>query len=261
MVLLGAKGGSVTDIVVEAVGLNAGYGQVAVLRNVELQVSAGEVVVLLGSNGAGKTTTLKTVAGSIRPSKGHVSWLGRPTKLSVHRRAARGIRSIPESKAVFPTMTVRENLSIGSGSDPARALTLFPELQPLQKRRAGLLSGGEQQMLVVARALSCRPKLLLADEVSLGLAPLLVSRLLSAIRTAADEEGLAVLLVEQHLRAALKVADRGYVLQRGSIVMSGTAAELSDRIGEIEGAYLSAWAGRTRHAAPPDAPHSLGPHL
>jgi branched-chain amino acid transport system ATP-binding protein len=238
MVLLGAKGGSVTDIVVEAVGLNAGYGQVAVLRNVELQVSAGEVVVLLGSNGAGKTTTLKTVAGSIRPSKGHVSWLGRPTKLSVHRRAARGIRSIPESKAVFPTMTVRENLSIGSGSDPARALTLFPELQPLQKRRAGLLSGGEQQMLVVARALSCRPKLLLADE-----------------------EGLAVLLVEQHLRAALKVADRGYVLQRGSIVMSGTAAELSDRIGEIEGAYLSAWAGRTRHAAPPDAPHSLGPHL
>lgn len=228
-----------TSIVVETHGLSAGYEQVPVLRDIDISVSSGEIVVLLGSNGAGKTTTLKTVGGSLRPSKGSVSWLGAPTKLPVHQRAAQGIRWIPENKAIFSSMTVAENLEIGVAADRERALMLFPELVPLLGRRAGLLSGGEQQMLVVARALSCRPKLLLADEVSLGLAPMVVTRLLNAIRTAADEEGLAVLLVEQHLRAALAVADRGYVLQRGTIVLSGTAADLRERIDEIESAYLS----------------------
>ncbi|PBC35973.1 ABC transporter ATP-binding protein [Rhodococcus sp. ACPA4] len=228
-----------SEAIVSTHRLSAGYDQVPVIHDLEIDTHAGEVVVLLGSNGAGKTTTLNAIAGGLKPSGGHVSWLGRPTKMSVYRRAAAGIRSVPESKAIFPSMSVVDNLDIGVGADKERALELFPELVPILGRRAGLLSGGEQQMLVVARALSCRPKLLLADEVSLGLAPMIVKRLLTAIRRAADEEGLAVLLVEQHLRAALAIADRGYVLQRGHVVISGSADELLERIDEIEGAYLT----------------------
>jgi branched-chain amino acid transport system ATP-binding protein len=149
------------------------------------------------------------------------------------------MRYVPDERAIFATMSVSDNLRIGRRTSKERALELFPELAPLLKRRAGLLSGGEQQMLVLARALSARPKLLIADEVSLGLAPLVVRRLLRAVRDAADAYGTAALLVEQQLRAGLEVADRGYVMQRGCLVLAGSAAELMARMNEIETAYLS----------------------
>ncbi len=224
-------------VLVEAEGLEAGYGSVVVVRDLDLRVNAGEVVALLGPNGAGKSTTLLTLSGDLPPLGGTVRWSGEATKAPLHARARRGLSLVTEERSVFMRLTARENLRVGC-RDIEPALELFPELRARLDVRAGLLSGGEQQMLTLARALARRPTLLLADELSLGLAPLAVRRLLDAVRAAADQ-GVGVLLVEQHVSKALQIADRVYVLRRGRMRMSGTAAELSGRLGEIETSYLA----------------------
>ena len=224
-------------VLVEAEGLEAGYGSVVVVRDLDLRVNAGEVVALLGPNGAGKSTTLLTLSGDLPPLGGTVRWSGAATKAPLHARARRGLSLVTEERSVFMGLTARENLRVGC-RDIEPALELFPELRARLDVRAGLLSGGEQQMLTLARALARRPTLLLADELSLGLAPLVVRRLLGAVRAAADQ-GVGVLLVEQHVSKVLQIADRVYVLRRGRVRMSGTAAELRGRLGEIETSYLA----------------------
>jgi len=221
----------------EARGLNAGYDQVAVVRDLDLYVDAGEVVALLGPNGAGKTTTLLTLSGDLPALSGDVMFKGAPTKAPLHRRARQGLAFVTEERSVFMRLSTAENLRVGRG-EMSRALELFPELASRLKVPAGLLSGGEQQMLTLARALSRDTDLLLADELSLGLAPLAVQRLLRAVRLAADR-GVGVLLVEQHIRHALEIADRAYVMRRGRVEMSGTAGERRDRLRDIEASYLS----------------------
>jgi branched-chain amino acid transport system ATP-binding protein len=223
--------------VLEARGLSAGYGSLAAVRDVDLSVGRGEVVALLGPNGAGKSTTLKTLVGALKPLAGEVTWKGERTTAPLHRRARMGIAYVPEERSVFMGLTAAENLRVGDGP-PEKALELFPELEPHLKRKAGLLSGGQQQILTLARALACEPEVLLADELSLGLAPLVVRRLLGAVREAA-QRGVGVLLVEQHARQALAVADRVYVLQRGRVALEGTADEIRGRIGELERTYLA----------------------
>lgn len=218
-------------------GLAAGYGGKTVVNDVSLEVHAGEVVALLGPNGAGKTTTLLACAGVLRPVEGDLACLDGLGRASLHRRARAGLSYVTEERSVFAGMSVADNLRV-AGVDAERALDLFPELRGLLRRRAGLLSGGEQQMLTLARALSRNPRLLLADELSLGLAPMIVDRLLVAVRKAADT-GVAVLLVEQHSRKALAVADRAYLMRRGRIEMSGTAADMSARVSAVEDLYLS----------------------
>lgn len=217
--------------------VNAGYGGLAAVRNLSLHVGPGEIVALVGANGAGKTTTLNVAAGLIKPLSGELVCLGSSAGLPLHRRAARGLAMVAEDRSIFRGLTVAENLRLGRGPVDA-ALTVFPELEPLMSRKAGLLSGGEQQMLTLGRALAGAPSLLLADELSLGLAPLVVQRLHRALREA-TEQGVGVLMVEQHVRLALKVADRAYVLRRGEVVIEGEAADLRSRPQELEAAYLS----------------------
>ncbi|OLO26062.1 ABC transporter ATP-binding protein [Streptomyces sp. MNU77] len=217
--------------------LSVGYDGVPVVRELDLEVRAGEVVVLLGANGAGKTTTLLGLGGVLPPLAGTVRWLGRERRVPLHGRCRAGMAFVPETRSVIPGLNVRDNLRLGRGGVEA-ALEAVPELRPLLKRRAGLLSGGEQQMLTLARALAGKPRLLLADELSLGLAPLIVQRLLRMVREAADA-GLGVLLVEQQARNALAVADRAYVLRRGRVVLQGRADDLLGRISEVEAGYLA----------------------
>jgi branched-chain amino acid transport system ATP-binding protein len=217
-------------------GLSTGYGPISVVQDLDLHVDRGEVVALLGANGAGKTTTIMALAGVIPLTAGSVQLDGAPLNGSLYRRARRGLSLVPEGRSVFMGLSTRTNLRLGAGP-PDRALELFPELRPLLARQAGLLSGGEQQILALARALAARPKLLLVDELSLGLAPLIVQRLVLAIRRAADD-GAGVLLVEQHAQKALSIADRGYVLRRGRVVLEGTGPELTGRLDELEAAYL-----------------------
>jgi len=215
--------------------LVAGYGEVRVLRGISLWVGAGEVVALVGSNGAGKTTTLRTISGLIRPVAGEVIFNGRRIDgLKPHEVVRLGVVQVPEGRKLFPTLTVLENLELGAYIPEAkryRAQSLelvfefFPVLAERRNQAAGTLSGGQQQMLAIARALMARPKLLMLDEPSLGLAPNVVTeifRKVSQIR----EAGTTVLLVEQNVRRALKVADRGYVLENGRIVLEGSGAEL-----------------------------------
>jgi branched-chain amino acid transport system ATP-binding protein len=223
--------------VLEARRLCAGYGAVEVVKDVDLVVHAGEVVALLGVNGAGKTTIVRALSGQLKPSGGEVWLRGRPTTSPLHKRVRQGMRLITEDRSVFMGLTTAENLRLGGQSREA-CLELFPELERLLQRRAGLLSGGEQQMLTLARALAAQPSVLLADELSLGLAPLVCVRLLAALRSAADR-GTGVLLVEQRVRDALKIADRAYVISNGRIAVSGSASELSGRIEEIESTYLA----------------------
>jgi branched-chain amino acid transport system ATP-binding protein len=214
-----------------------GYGSVHVLKGFNLAVLPGEVVALLGANGAGKTTTLHALAGELPLQSGSVSLLGRTIQSPLHRRARWGLGLLTEERSVFMKLTVEQNLRLGRGSIE-RALEEMPELRSLLKRRGGLLSGGEQQMLSLARALAGDYKVLLIDEISLGLAPIIVQRLHRAIRKAAIERGLGVLLVEQHVRAALQIADRAIVLRRGDVVLTGTSEELSGRLDEIRRVYL-----------------------
>jgi branched-chain amino acid transport system ATP-binding protein len=220
----------------EAAGVSAGYGSLAAIRELTLEVRAGEVVAILGANGAGKTTTLLTLAGEIQPMSGAVNWLGSSDRTPLFRRARGGLALVTEEKSVFRALTTRENLKLGRGTVD-RAIELFPELEEHLDRVAGLLSGGQQQMLTLARALAGNPKILLADELSLGLAPLIVNRLLAAVKEA-SRQGVGVVLVEQHVRQALTVADRVYVLQRGRVVYEGSASAAAADLPDIEKAYL-----------------------
>jgi branched-chain amino acid transport system ATP-binding protein len=223
---------------IEATGLSAGYGKMAVVHGVDLRVDAGEVVALLGANGAGKTTTLLTLAGELSPMEGEVRFLGSPTRSPMHVRCRAGLGYVTEERSVIMDMSVADNLKL-AGVRPAVAFEYFPALERCLGRRAGLCSGGEQQMLSLARALGRHPKVLLADELSMGLAPIIVANLLAAVRTAADERGVGVLLVEQHVRQALAVADRVYVMERGHIALSGTSDEVLGQVDKIEAAYLT----------------------
>jgi branched-chain amino acid transport system ATP-binding protein len=222
---------------IECHGLSAGYGALAAIRDVDLDVRAGEVVALIGRNGAGKSSTLLALAGALPPMQGEVRWMGNVTTAPLHTRCKAGLSYLTEERSIIMDMSAADNLRLG-GVATGDAVALFPELRPLLKRTAGLLSGGEQQMLALARALGRRPRVLLADELSLGLAPLVVNRLLAGIRNAADE-GVGILLVEQHVRQALRVADRVYVMDRGTLTLSGPAAEIAGQLDQIESTYLS----------------------
>ncbi len=208
------------------------------VRDLDLRVEPGEVVALIGPNGAGKTTTLLTLAGELPAISGDVVFRGVVTKAPLFRRARDGMGFVTEERSVFMALSAEENLRV-AGVSRADAVDIFPELDRIMGRTAGLLSGGEQQMLTLARAVARAPKLLLVDELSLGLAPVVVKRLLQTVRRIASERSTGILLVEQHVRQALHIADRVYVMQRGRIVMSGTADEVHGRIDEIEATYLS----------------------
>ena len=225
-----------TTAVLAAEQLSAGYGDVGVLHDVDLRVGAGEIVALLGRNGAGKSTTLSTLAGLVTPSGGQVLLGGRPRTDAPYRRVRDGLAYVVEERGVLLGLTTAQNLRLGRGT-LADALAYFPEIEPHLGRQAGLLSGGQQQMLAVARALAGRPSVLMIDELSLGLAPKFVERLLQALRQA-RADGVGVLLVEQHARTALRVADRAYVLDQGRVVLEGAGADLLARLPEIERAYL-----------------------
>ena len=240
--------------VVATKGLAAGYGGQPVIHDVELEVNAGEVVCLLGPNGAGKTTTMLALSGELPLLAGEVLVDGAPTKAPLHRRARSGLSYVTEERSVFKGMSARDNLRC-AGVTPVDAIALFPELEKCMGTRGGLLSGGEQQMLTLARALCRQPRVLLADELSLGLAPLVVDRLLAAVRRAATERGTGALIVEQHARKALRYADRVYVMSRGRLAMALSAGEAQARLGEIEATYLSAEAvAQARPGTKPQPP-------
>lgn len=216
--------------------LEVGYGQTTVVRQLNLEVARGEIVALFGANGAGKTTTIRGICALLPIRAGEVRLHGRTAPKRLHQLAQAGLGLITEERSIFMDLSVETNLELGRG-DVARAYDTFPELRELRRRRAGLLSGGEQQMLTVGRALSRRIDVLIVDELSLGLSPLVITRLLAALRRAADE-GLGVLLVEQRIDLAMRVADRCSVLVRGRLVLEGPTAELRTRLSEIHAAYL-----------------------
>ena len=219
----------------ELEGLDVFYGDLQALRGVSLRVESGEIVTLVGGNGAGKTTMLRAVSGLLRPRRGEIRFEGRRLdRLPPDRIVEAGVVQVPEGRKLFPSLTVRENLELGAytrRSRPARARTLedvmarFPILRERAAQRAGSLSGGEQQMCVIARALMARPSLLMLDEPSLGLAPMVVQEIFRIIREI-NARGVTVLLVEQNVRQALATSRRGYVLENGRIVLSGTGQEL-----------------------------------
>ncbi len=227
-------------------GVETFYGKIQALRGIDLDVKKGEIATLIGSNGAGKSTLMMTICGTPRARSGTITFDGHDiTNMPVHEIVRLGISQSPEGRRIFPRMTVEENLQMGATvSDPkffdadlARAFTLFPILEKRRNQRGGTLSGGEQQMLAIARALMARPRLLLLDEPSLGLAPLLVKQIFTAIKDLNEKEGMTVFLVEQNAFHALKLAHRAYVMVNGNIALSGTGKELLASP-EIRAAYL-----------------------
>ena len=211
--------------------LTSGYDGVPVVRNVSLHVDSGEMVALLGPNGAGKTTILSTIAGLLKPISGEVEVLGEPTmNAAPHALVKRGLGLLPEDRGIFFQLTVAENLRLNDRSkgkiSTDQIFEYFPALKPLVRRKAGLLSGGEQQMLALGCKLWADPKVLMVDEMSMGLAPIIFNRLLPILSTIASTSGVGVLLVEQHIHAALRSADRAYILSHGEVVMSGSTEEL-----------------------------------
>ena len=226
-------------------GLDVYYGQIHALRDVSLEVRSGEIVALLGNNGAGKTTTLKTISGLLVPRQGTIHLEDRVlTGTAPHDVVSRGIGHVPEGRRIFNRLTVRENLVMGAflrndsgvADDLQRVFTLFPRLKERATQLAGTLSGGEQQMVAMGRALMARPKLMLMDEPSMGLAPILVERSFEIIKEVHDA-GVAMLIVEQNANVSLSIADRGYVLSTGRVVLEGKASELVQHE-ELRKAYL-----------------------
>jgi branched-chain amino acid transport system ATP-binding protein len=245
-------GKSVADVRLELAAVEAAYGDVRVLAGVTLSVAAGEIVALLGPNGAGKSTLLKTVAGLLRPRAGALTWNGEDlTRVAPHRIVERGIALVPEGRRLFGGMTVGENLDLGAFVPRARAgrqaslervLALFPMLAERRRTRVAALSGGQQQMVAIGRALMTNPRLLMLDEPSLGIAPRLVTAILEAL-VSINRAGVGILLVEQNVHAALGHAHRGYVLESGRIVAQGSGADLL-RDEHIRRAYLGPLAVR-----------------
>lgn len=231
-------------LTVESIDVN--YGAIRALVDVSLEVEAGEIIALIGANGAGKSTTLRTISGLVKPSKGKITFEGTEIqKLPPHRVVEMGISQVPEGRRVFPLMTVLENLEMGAFTrkdsagikeDIKKVFAKFPRLEERKKQPAGTLSGGEQQMLAIGRALMSRPKLLLMDEPSMGLAPMLVQEIFNTVKEI-NQGGTTILLVEQNARMALSIAKRGYVLETGRMVISGKAGELAENE-EVQKAYL-----------------------
>ncbi|NDH51849.1 MAG: ABC transporter ATP-binding protein [Betaproteobacteria bacterium] len=231
------------QVVLEVNDIEAGYNGITAVSGLTLQVAQGEVVTLLGPNGAGKTTTLLALMGLIPLMKGSVTALGEPVRAQrADQLARRGVRFIPDDRGIFFGLSVRDHLRLTRRRPhPDRESFLFqrfPALERLQNRQVGLLSGGEQQMLAIASALLAEPKVLLIDEMSLGLAPLIVQEILPAIREMAIREGIAIVLVEQHVDLALSISDRALVLNRGRVVLEGKAADLRNQRELLEAAYF-----------------------
>jgi branched-chain amino acid transport system ATP-binding protein len=241
----------VTDVVtsaplLELKGVTTHYGPIRVLHEVDMVIHPGEMVCLLGGNASGKSTTLKTILGLVRVSEGEMFFGGvRADTMTTAERIGRGMAVVPENRRIFPRMTVRENLEMGAylrddpdevKQDMAYVFELFPRLRERLNQQGGTMSGGEQQMLAMGRALMSRPKLILMDEPSMGLAPLFVERIFEIIRQV-NEQGISVFVVEQNANIALSVADRGYVLQTGEVVLSGSASDLLHDEG-MKRAYL-----------------------
>lgn len=230
--------------ILEVEGLSAGYSGLAVVRDLELRVDAGEVVALLGPNGAGKTTTLLTISGLLAPLAGSVQFDGVDVAgTKAHKLVRHGLAQVPDDRGLFPGLTVAEHFDISVSrrdrtTARTRVLGWFPALEALMDRRAGLLSGGEQQMLALAQALLREPRLLMIDEMSLGLAPIVVESLLPIVRSVAEDSGCGVLLVEQHAPMALEVADRAVMLNHGDVVASGPSAELAADWDALLAGYL-----------------------
>ena len=227
-------------------GLTVSYGGITAVKGIDLEVREGELVTLIGANGAGKTTTLKALAGLIRPAAGRIVYNGLEiTACPAHELVRRGVALVPEGRGVFGLLTVEENLGMGAysrtdrtqvGADLDRIYAVFPRLAERRRQRAGTLSGGEQQMLAIGRALMSRPKLLLLDEPSMGLAPLMVQKIFETIRAVA-REGVTLLLVEQNAKLALATCDRGYVMESGTIAIADSAGQLLANA-DVQRAYL-----------------------